>query len=181
MTLSRVFVLSLALLVTPALIPDALAQRDNSSPRPSPNARVSQTIGTTEVDITYGRPGVKGRTVFGDLQAWGEVWRAGANEPTTVTITGPIEVAGERLEEGTYNLFMRPNQDGPWDVIFTTPVRWGTMFSEATPVLEVQADAVSGPAQEWLSYTFEDLSDTSATLIMRWDEFAVPLTLSVGE
>ena len=79
---------------------------------------------------------------------------------------------------GTYNLFMRPAQQGDWDVIFTTPVRWGTMFDQATPVLEVKATPQRGPAQEWLAYHFEDLSDDSATLIMRWEETMVPITIS---
>lgn len=177
----RACTLLVSLMAMTLLVTDADAQRDNSRTRQSPNAAVSQTIGTTEIEVTYGRPGVKGRTVFGDLQPWGEVWRAGANEPTTLTPSGPVEVNGQRLEQGTYNLFIRPNETGRWDVILTTPVRWGTMFSDATPVLEVQALPSQVPAEEWLSYTFSDLSDTSATLVMRWSDVAVPLTITVPE
>lgn len=177
----HISILAAALMVANLFVSDALAQRDNSRPRPSPNAAVSQTIGTTEIHVTYGRPGVKGRTVFGDLQPWGEAWRAGANEPTTITLSGPVEVNGQRLDEGTYNLFMRPRQEGPWDVILTTPVRWGTMFDEATPVLEVEAMPTTATAEEWLSYSFSELSDTSAMLVMRWADVAIPLNLRVLE
>ena len=168
----------LALLLTAG---SAQAQRDNSETRASPNAKVSQTIGTTVVDMHYSRPGVKGREVFGGLQDWGTVWRAGANEPTTVTFSDDVEIQGQPLEAGTYNIFMRPQQQGDWDVIFTEPVKWGTMFDQAEPVLEVQATPEEAPHQEWLSYSFEDLSDTSANLVMRWDETKVPISISTAQ
>ena len=158
----------------------AWAQRDNSRPRPSPNAALSQTIGTTVIDLHYSRPGVKGRTIFGDLAQWGEVWRAGANEPTTITLSGDVQVQGKPLAAGTYNVFVRPNENAAWDVIFTTPVRWGTMFSEATPVLEVQATPENGRQQEWLTYSFQNLSDSSADLVLHWADRRLPITISVG-
>lgn len=169
----------LALLAFLLLAPEAThAQRDNSEVRPSPNAALSQTIGTTVIDMHYSRPGVKGREVFGGLQDWGEVWRAGANEPTTITFSDDVQVEGQPLESGTYNLFMRPVQDGDWDVIFTTQVDWGTMFAQADPVLEVSVAPEEGAQQEWLQYRFEDLSDTSATLVMHWADVMVPVSIS---
>ena len=157
------------------------AQRDNSETRSSPNAKVAQTIGTTEVGLHYSRPGVKEREIFGDLVPWGEPWRAGANEPTTITFSDDVQIEGQPLEAGTYNLFIRPMEDGDWDVIFTTPVRWGTMFDQATPVLEVSVPPEQGPTQEWLTYRFVNLSDTSADLIMHWDTAVIPLTISTAE
>lgn len=157
------------------------AQRDNSEPRPSPNAKVSQTIGTTEIDLHYSRPGVKGREIFGDLVPWGEPWRAGANEPTTITVSGNVMIEGQALEAGTYNLFMRPQENGAWNVIFTTPVRWGTMFDQGEPVLEVSVEPEAGEQQEWLIYRFENLSDTSADLVLHWDETVVPITISTAQ
>ena len=176
--LSTALVAVLALFLTAAPVQ---AQRDNSEPRVSPNATVSQTIGTTIVDMHYSRPGVKGRNVFGGLQEWGTVWRAGANEPTTITFSDDIEIEGETLEAGTYNLFIRPVQDGEWDVIFTEPVDWGTMFDQATPVLEVSAAPEEAPHQEWLVYLFENLSDNSADLVMHWDETKLPISISTTQ
>lgn len=159
----------------------ASAQRGNDEPRQSPNAGLSQTIGTTVIDLHYSRPGVKGRTVFGELAPWGDVWRAGANEPTTITFSGPVEVEGQALEAGTYNIFIRPNENAEWDVIFTTPVRWGTMFSDATPVVEVAATPEDATAQEWLAYTFESPTNDSAELVLHWAETRLPVTISVAE
>jgi hypothetical protein len=156
----------------------AFAQRDNSKPRPSPNASVSQTIGTTEVSLHYSRPGVKGRTVFGGLEAYGKVWRAGANEPTTITFAGDLMVEGQHLTAGTYNLFFRLAENGAWGAIFAKPVRWGTMYDEANKVLEVKVNAETIANQEWLSYTFEDLSEKSGTLVMKWETKRVPIKLA---
>ena len=74
----------------------AIPLRANEA-RPSPNASVTQTIGTTIVTITYGRPGVKGRQVFGGLEAYGEVWRAGANEATVFSVTDDVSINGQAL------------------------------------------------------------------------------------
>ena len=154
------------------------AQRDNSEPRASPNAAVSQTIGTTVIDMHFSRPGVKGREIFGGLVPYGEVWRAGANEPTTITFSDDVQIEGETLEAGTYNLFIRPNEGGLWDVIFTTQVDWGTMYDQADPVLEVSASPMDAPMQEWMTYRFRDIGDGSATLVMHWAETALPIDIS---
>jgi len=172
---------SVALLLLLLVTAPAAAQRGNNEPRPSPNAGVSQTIGTTVIDVEYGRPGVKGREIYGGLVPWGEVWRAGANEPTTIVLSGDVQVEGEQLAAGTYNIFVRPSQEGAWDVIFTEPVRWGTMFNEANPVLEISAAPREAPDQEWLSYRFEDPSATEATLVMHWAGMELPIEISVPE
>lgn len=169
------------LLLIALLIPfshTTLAQeRDHSEVRASPNAKVSQTIGTTQVDMHYSRPGVKDRDIFGGLVPWGDAWRAGANEPTTITFSDDVRIEGELLESGTYNLFIRPVQEGAWDFIFTTPVDWGTMFDQAEPVLEVSASPEEASFQEWLIYRFENLSDTSADLVMHWEETKASVTI----
>ena len=153
----------------------ANAQRDNSQPRSSPNAAVSQTIGTTEIDLHYGRPGVKGRAIFGGLVPYGDVWRAGANEPSTITFASDVMVEGKHLNAGSYNIFFRPAESGNWDVIFATPVRWGTMYDEANKVLEVSVTPETIANHEWLSYTWENLAANGATLVMQWGTKRVPI------
>lgn len=161
-------------------LPVTAQDRDNSESRASPNARVAQTIGTTQVSMHYSRPGVKGREIFGGLVPWGEVWRAGANEPTTITFSDDVQVEGQSLEAGTYNIFIRPSESGPWDVIFTTTVGWGTMYDQAEPVLEVSVPAEDAPMQERVAYRFENLGDASAELVMHWAETRLPVTIATG-
>lgn len=157
--------------------PTLAQERDHSEVRASPNAKVSQTIGTTQVDMHYGRPGVKDREIFGGLVPWGDAWRAGANEPTTLTFSDDVRIEGELLEADTYNLFIRPVEEGAWDFIFTTPVDWGTMFDQAEPVLEVSTRPEEASFQEWLIFRFENLSDTSADLVMHWAETKASVTI----
>ncbi|MDX1546091.1 MAG: DUF2911 domain-containing protein [Rhodothermales bacterium] len=179
-TLRRLAGLTMLAALLLAVAP-AYAQRDNSQARPSPNAMLSQTIGTTTVDLHYSRPGVKGRTVYGDLVPYGRVWRAGANEPTTITFGGDVIVGGETLPAGTYNLFVEPQEAGDWAVIFHEPVRWGTMHDAEKEVLRVSATPQEAPMQEWLQYRFEDLTDTSATLVLHWADRALPIVIATAQ
>ena len=148
--------------------------------RPSPNARVNQTIGTTEVTITYGRPGVKGRDVFGGLEPYGQVWRAGANEATVFHATGDVTINGEPLPAGVYGFFAIPGED-EWTLIFNREAeQWGAFdYDEEQDALRVKVTPEEGPHQEWLEYYFENLSDTSATAVLHWAETRVPFTVAV--
>lgn len=87
-------------------------------PRDSQRASVTQRVGITDIIVDYQRPLVKGRAVWGKLVPYGQVWRAGANENTTITFTDAVSVEGKPLEKGTYGLHMIPNQD-EWTVIFS--------------------------------------------------------------
>lgn len=86
------------------------------SPAPSPAAMVSQNVGFTKISIDYSSPGVKGRQVFGDLQKYGETWRAGANAPTMVTFSTAVNIGGTNLAPGKYSLFITPQESGAWTV-----------------------------------------------------------------
>src|SRR5262245_17915998 len=104
----------------------AAAQANLTMPQPSPKASVSQTVGLTEITVTYHRPGVGGRKIWGELVPYGDVWRAGANENTTISFSSPVRVAGRPLGAGTYGLHMIPTQKD-WTIIFSTVSgAWGS-------------------------------------------------------
>ena len=112
-----------------ALAPATLAQeRASDAPRVSPNAHVGQTFGFTNVDVTYGRPAINDRSLFADgseLAPYAEIWRAGANEATTVTFSTDAMVEGQAIEAGTYALFVVP-ANGAWSVHFNREAnQWG--------------------------------------------------------
>lgn len=157
----------------------AVPPRAEGEARPSPNAAVSQTIGTTQVYISYGRPGVKGRRVFGDLEAYGQVWRAGANEATVISFSDGVTVEGQPLDAGAYALFAIPGED-EWTLIFNRQAeQWGAFdHDEAQDALRVTVTPEEAAAQEWLSYSFDDLTDTSATAALHWSTTRVPFTIS---
>ncbi len=93
--------------------------------RPSPPRSAEATIGDLKVTINYSSPGVKSRTIFGDLVPYGKVWRTGANEATTVEISRDCKVGGSFLRAGKYALFTIPGET-EWTIIFNTvPDQWG--------------------------------------------------------
>ncbi len=158
--------------------PQAIPMRANEA-RPSPNASVTQTIGTTIVTMTYGRPGVKGRQVFGGLEAYGAVWRAGANEATVFSVTSDVTINGEALPAGVYAFFAIPTE-GDWTLIFNKQAeQWGAFnYDESQDALRVTATPEEADAAEWLAYYFGDLTANAATAYLHWDTTRVPFTIS---
>lgn len=157
----------------------AIAQeRGNEEARVSPNATVSQTIGTTQVSITYGRPGVNDRTIFGDLEAFGEVWRTGANESTAITFSGDVMIEGEKVEAGTYSLYSIPGED-EWTIIINSKLSWGTQYDKSADVLRVNVEPEKGEMIEQFMIYFEDVTENSAECVLHWDTTKVPFTIEV--
>ena len=159
--------------------PQSIPLRANNEARPSPNASVTQTIGTTIVTITYSRPGVKGRQVFGGLEQYGAVWRTGANEATVFSVTSDVTINGEALPAGVYGLFTIPNE-GEWTIIFNKqPAQWGAFdYDQSQDALRVTATPEEAGAVEWFAFYFGDLTDTSANAILHWDTVRVPFTIA---
>ena len=173
-----VFAVALAL---PASAQDAPA-RANDEPRPSPNSLVGQTVGMTVVEVAYGRPSVRGRLIFGSeadgaLVPLGQVWRTGANEATTVTVSDTVRVEGEPLAPGTYALFSIPTE-GEWSVVFNRVAdQWGSFrYSAAEDALLVRVTPErDAPMQEQFEIRFMDVTDTTATMALEWDRTRVPV------
>ncbi len=150
------------------------------TPRESPPATVVQTIGLTEVTLKYHRPAVKGRAIWGQLEAWDKVWRAGANEATTISFSTPVKIEGQPLAAGTYALMMIPNPN-EWTVIFNKNARqWGAFTYQAEQdALRVKVKPQTAEMQERLLYSFPGVTEDSAQLVMHWEKVRVPLTIGV--
>jgi DUF2911 family protein len=148
-------------------------------PRPSPNATVSQMVGVTKVSIQYSSPGVKGRKVWGELVPYGEVWRTGANENTTITFSTPVKIDGKELPAGTYGLQTIPTA-GDWTVIFSKDADlWGAFnYKPEDDALRIQVKPQTvADSLERMAFTFEDTTDTSSTVVLRWEKLRVPFTV----
>lgn len=156
----------------------AFAQQQLDLPRPSPNAWVSQMVGVTKISITYSRPGVKGRKIWGELVPYGEVWRAGANENTTITFSTPVKVEGHELAAGTYGFQTIPTA-GDWTIIFSKDANeWGAYsYKQADDALRVQAKPQPAEMLERLAYEFDALTDTSAKVVLHWEKLRIPFTV----
>jgi len=176
-------------------------------PRPSQGASVNQTIGVTDITITYSRPPVKGRTIFADAPAsmasrakgdatldnqnerkagepivpYGHVWRTGANEATQFVITDDVTINGQKLAAGSYSLHTIPGKD-EWTIVFNgTANQWGSFsYDPAKDTLRVKAKPEwVNDNQEWLMYSFDPVTDNSATVNIRWEKVRVPFTVAV--
>ena len=153
--------------------------RSNEDSRASANALVMQNIGTAIVAVSYGRPSVKGRTIFGGLEKWGSLWRAGANEATVFALNKPAKINGQLLAAGTYALFMVPNQNTDWEVVLNKVAdQWGAFNHQPTQdVLRftVRPEAVSNT--EILTFSFEEVTETAARLQMKWEKVSISIQI----
>jgi tetratricopeptide (TPR) repeat protein len=158
----------------------ASAQPALRLPQPSPKASVSQTVGLTDIAINSHRPAVNKRTIWGDLVPYDEVWRAGANENTTISFSTPVVVHGKPLPAGTYGLHMIPTR-GDWMVAFSNVSwAWGSFtYDPKEDALRVTAKPQPADFQERLSYVFEEPTDKSVVIALRWEKLKVPITVEV--
>lgn len=148
--------------------------------RLSPKASVMQTVGFTDVTIDYSRPGVKGRTIWGALVPYNKVWRAGANEATTINFSTDVTIEGKNLPAGKYGFFTIPNKDS-WTLIFNKVAdQWGAFqYNEAEDALRVTVKPESNNFQEWLAYTITKTGDKSAVVSLEWEKLKVPFKIEV--
>jgi DUF2911 family protein len=166
------------------LAPVAASAQDRNqkltTPDVSPAASVSQTIGLTKIDVGYHRPATNGRKVWGGVVPYGEVWRAGANENTTVTFSSAVKVAGKPLKAGTYGLHMVPTAKD-WTIVFSnTASAWGSYgYNQKEDALRVTVTPHAADMTERLQYTFDDPTDSQVTLSLRWEKLAVPIKIEV--
>ena len=149
-------------------------------PRQSQSAVVTQRIGITDVTIHYSRPLVNGRKIWGGLVPYGQVWRAGANENTTISFPSDVTVDGHPLPAGIYGLHMVPNQD-QWTVIFSKMhTAWGSFtYKESEDALRVTVKPQPAEFHNAVTYDFDQLQPDSAVVVMTWDKLAVPFKVSI--
>ena len=153
-------------------------------PRVSPNATVTQTVGTTDLTVTYSRPGVKGRAIWGALVPYGKPWRTGANDATRFTTTDDITVAGKTLPAGGYSFFTIPTPT-EWTIVFNKEKDlWGAFDykPEQDPLRVTVTPATTAESTEWMRFSFENLTPQSADLVLQWEKLrvAVPITVDVN-
>jgi hypothetical protein len=204
MKLKRFYTYALAALLVALSGAAALAQNPAVRlPRPSQKASVMQTVGVTDITITYSRPGVKGRRIWGDPPAsatgtatlddsntrakdapivpYGHVWRTGANEATTFAVTDDVLINGQKLAAGTYSLHTIPGKD-EWTIIFNSDAgQWGSFsYDEKKDVLRIKAKPEpAADNQEWLQFSIPEVTPNTARVVVRWEKVVVPFTVEV--
>lgn len=187
---SKLFVSALYIAVFVSI---SLFAQENKIPK-SLRASVSQKLGLdTELTFDFGRPGVKGRTIWGELVPWGLTpgnkysngkpfpWRAGANENTIFTTNKDILVEGKKLPAGNYGLHMIPGENEFIVIFSTNDSLWGSyQYNEKEDALRIKVAPKLAENNEWLTFGFEDLAGTSATAFLHWEKLKIPFNIKVS-
>jgi len=161
----------------------ATSEAQLKTPAPSPAQTVKQEFGLSNVELSYSRPGVKGRKIFGDLVPYGKVWRTGANGATTLTFGDEVTIGGTKIPAGKYGLLTIPNKKN-WTVIISkqTDVTNPAAYKEESDLVRFSAPVLKvKDANETFAITFEDVKPTSMNLRISWADQAVevPITTDI--
>lgn len=150
-------------------------------PQASPPASLKQQVGVTDIEITYSRPSMKGRQIFGGLVPYGEIWRTGANSAPKITFNHAVRFAGTEVPAGTYELFTIPGQSEWTIIIHQDKSQWGTYsYDAANDVARVTVTPHTTPRPtETFAITFNDLTNNSASLNFYWENVRVSVPLTV--
>jgi hypothetical protein len=155
----------------------SMAQRGDDADRASKNGKTEASVEGVDVALEYGSPNVKSRAIWGGLVPYDKVWRTGANEATTITISQDVMVEGKALAAGTYGLFTIPGES-EWVVIFNkVPEQWGAMkYDEGEDALRV---TVAPEATEFVESMMFEIDESD--VVFRWEKLAVPVTITAAD
>ena len=179
---SKVFAWSVATALAVAVVPDLHGQAPRVEfPAPSPLSTVKQRVGLTDIEVVYSRPGVKGRSIFGGLVPYGEVWRTGANQSTKITFSTPVKLDGAAIPAGTYALYTIPKAN-EWTIIIykNTALPSTASYDPKDDVARVNVKPTKlSQAVETFTIDVNDVRDESATLNLTWAKTRVSVKLEV--
>jgi len=193
--MKRLSIISLTVILSFLLVLPSTTLAQRNQVRASLKGSVMQVLGVdTEITITYSRPGVKGRKIWGELVPYGMApgnkysndkpypWRAGANENTTIEFNKDIKIEGHALPAGKYGIHMIPSEKD-WIIIFSkNNSAWGSFqYNQEEDALRITVTPVKAPHQEWLNFGFDDLTGNSATAYLHWEELKVPIKIELAQ
>jgi hypothetical protein len=152
------------------------------TPQPSPKATFTQVVGLTDVSVEYSRPSAKGRTVFGDLVQFDQLWRTGANANTTISFSDDVVISGAPLKKGKYAIFTKPKADS-WEVIFYSDTdNWGTPDKWDDLKVALKTTVRTEPLNrfvETFTISINNLDNNFGILEMSWEKTIVALKIEV--
>ncbi|AFL81888.1 Protein of unknown function (DUF2911) [Aequorivita sublithincola DSM 14238] len=174
--MKRIILLFSALMLTVSI------QAQIQTPQPSPFQKIEQKVGLTDVTLEYSRPSMKGRTIFGNLVPYNEVWRTGANDCTKITFNNGVEIGGKTLMPGTYAVYTKPG-DSNWEVYFYSDASsWGTpeKWDDSKVAAQISVPVYPLPMNiETFTMGFDDLTNETVVLGMMWEKTYVGVPINV--
>jgi hypothetical protein len=174
-TLLRRGAFALTLLAAPALFAQQI-----ELPRPSPNAKMTQTVGVTDITVEYSSPAVKGRKIWGGVVPYDQVWRTGANAATKITFSRDVVIADKPVPAGSYAFFAIPAPT-KWTLILSKNANQMGAFGykQAEDLLRVEVKPQPIPLRERLGYAFNSFSDAAASIDLEWEKLRVSLPVKL--
>ncbi len=173
----------LSLLTIVLIIPSVVAGQTQltTTPHVSPEATVTQKIGLSEVSLTYFRPSVKDREIWGKLVPYGQVWRAGANDNTVISFSETVRVEGKELPAGTYGLHMIPGESASTVIFSNNSTAWGSYsYNPKEDALQVTAATTSTEKfYEFLTFEFESHTKDAAVCALKWADKKISFEISI--
>ena len=163
--MKQILSLTIILLISFSSANMLFAQKDKSK-RKSPPVTVSQNVGDLTITINYGQPSVNGRVIWGELVPYGQVWRTGANEATTITVNKDVRINGQDLAAGSYSIFTIPSEKDEWTLIFNTVAdQWGAYeYKESSDALRINTKVTKNKNMaEKLSFTINKTGTVNFT------------------
>jgi Protein of unknown function (DUF2911)/Tetratricopeptide repeat len=151
------------------------------TPAPSPTQTIKQDFGLSTVELSYSRPAMKGRKIFGDLVPFGNVWRTGANQATTLTFGEEVIIGGKKIPAGKYGLLSIPDKTS-WTLIISkqTDVTSPAAYKQDMDVVRVTAETMKTKDNvESFTMQFADVKPTSCALHIMWEGTAIALPITV--
>jgi hypothetical protein len=173
--MKQIFLMTIA--VFTLIVSDAQQLR---TPQPSPSQTLKQDFGLGSIEINYSRPGVKGRKIFGDVVPYGQIWRTGANNATTITFSDEVTIGGTKIPAGKYGLLTIPNAS-EWVIIISkqTDVTGADEYKQDQDVVRIKTKPVAlGSKVENFTIAIDQISNTNCSLNLQWDLTGVSLPVT---
>ena len=155
-------------------------------PAPSPTQFIRQDFGLSSIELTYSRPGLKGRKIIGVVEPWNVIWRTGANAATKIRFNDPVSILGHQVDSGSYAIYTIPQKNGEWTFILNKGYNNSgvTGYNEADDILrEKITTGKNADKVETLTMQFSDITAESCTLNIKWEDFAlkIPITVNIKD
>ena len=153
-------------------------------PAPSPTQYLKQDFGLSSIELTYSRPGLKGRDVFGNVVLYDSLWRTGANAATKIKFNDPVEILGHKVDTGSYAIYTIPHKNGEWTIVLNKGFNNGGLegYKQSEDLFreKVKSEKIPGFKVETFTMEFSNIKPESCELSLLWDDVMVTVPIKTN-
>jgi hypothetical protein len=178
---TKLFAMTKFIFCSILIVTSFLSKAQNiKTPAPSPPQTIKQDFGLSSIELSYSRPGIKNRKVFGDLVPYGKVWRTGANNATTITFEDDVTVGNTKVPAGKYGLLTIPDKD-KWTIILTKQldVTSPAAYKQESDAARVEVKPMMmKDKMETFTMNFANITSSTCELDIMWENTVVTVPIS---